>query len=67
MDRELLLTRRAVLAGVAGAYGLALTGGAFAALGPATAAPAGQLGLGSAVFGGELQYFRTGMALRSPT
>jgi hypothetical protein len=52
------VTRRALLAGVAGAYGLALTGGALASLGPARRGPVGQLGLDSAVFGGELQYFR---------
>jgi hypothetical protein len=54
----LLLTRRALLAGVVGAYGLAVTGGALAGLGPRTAGRPGQLGLRSAVFGGELQYFR---------
>lgn len=56
---DLLVSRRALLASAVGACGLAVGGEALAALGrPASVGAAGQLGLGSAVFGGELQYFR---------
>ncbi|MCU1587742.1 MAG: beta-galactosidase precursor [Frankiales bacterium] len=45
-----------------GAYGLAVSGGALASLGPARRAPTVLPGLHSTVFGGELQYFRMSQA-----